>query len=124
LAVVLALKAQGCQNIIVSEVSTQRRKFAKQFGAHHVIDPSSHSLVEEVKGLTKGFGADVGFDACGIQAALDTAIKSVRARGTLVNIALWGSRRPSLDSMDMIFGERKWQAGMLTPMCRCDRTAC
>lgn len=94
-----------------AQVSTQRRKFAQQFGAHHVIDPSSQDVVKEVKKLTKGFGADVGFDAAGVQIAVDGAIKAVRARGTLVNIALWGANRVALDMMDMIFGERKYQAG-------------
>ena len=75
-----------------------------------MIDPTSQDVVKEVKALTKGFGADVGFDAAGVQIAVDGAIKAVRARGTLVNIALWGAKRVALDMMDMIFGERKYQA--------------
>lgn len=54
---------------------------------------------------------DVAFDAAGVQIAVDTAIKAVRPRGTLVNIALWGDKRVSLDMMDMLFGERRYQAG-------------
>jgi threonine dehydrogenase-like Zn-dependent dehydrogenase len=92
------------------KVSKQRRKFAQQFGAHHIIDPTSEDVVQKVKKLTKGYGADVGFDAAGVQIAVDSAIKAVRARGTLVNIALWGAKRVALDMMDMVFGERKYQA--------------
>jgi threonine dehydrogenase-like Zn-dependent dehydrogenase len=95
----------------VCQVSKQRRAFAKEFGAHHVIDPTSGDIVKQVKELTKGYGADVGFDAAGVQIAVDYAVKAVRARGTLVNIALWGAKRVALDMMDMIFGERKYQAG-------------
>ena len=93
------------------QVSSRRRQFAQQFGAHHVVDPTQEDIVEAVKSKTKGLGADVAFDAAGVQIAVDTAIKAIRARGTLVNIALWGSKRVSLDMMDMLFGERRYMAG-------------
>lgn len=70
-------------------------------------------MVKEVKKLTNGYGADVDFDAAGVQVAVDYAVKAVSARGTLVNIALWGAKRVELDMMDMIFGERKYQAGKM-----------
>lgn len=91
-------------------MSNQRSKFALQFGAHHVINPAKQDVVEEVKKLTGGKGADVAFDAAGVQAAVYTAIKAIRARGTLVNIALWGDKEVSLNMIDMLFGERKYQA--------------
>ena len=111
LAVVLALLGKGCKNIMVAEVSKRRRQFAKEFGAHHVIDPTSSDVVEEVKRLTNGKGADVAFDAAGVQVAVYSAIKAIRARGTLVNIALWGNKEVSLNMVDMLFGERRYMAG-------------
>ncbi|KIW82049.1 chlorophyll synthesis pathway protein BchC [Fonsecaea pedrosoi CBS 271.37] len=105
LAVVQALVGRGCKNIIVSEVSGRRREFAKQFGAHHVIDPVKADVVEEVEKLTSGEGADVGFDAAGVQVAVDTAFKAIKARGTLVNIAVW-EKRATLQMNDIVFRER------------------
>ncbi|OAL40307.1 hypothetical protein AYO20_00043 [Fonsecaea nubica] len=105
LAVVQALVGRGCKNIIVSEVSGRRREFAKQFGAHHVIDPVKADVVEEVEKLTGGEGADVGFDAAGVQVAVDTAFKAIKARGTLVNIAVW-EKRATLQMNDIVFRER------------------
>ncbi|KIW97949.1 chlorophyll synthesis pathway protein BchC [Cladophialophora bantiana CBS 173.52] len=105
LAVVQALVGKGCKNIIVSEVSGRRREFAKQFGAHHVIDPLKVDVVEEVERLTNGEGADVGFDAAGVQVAVDTAFKAIKARGTLVNIAVW-EKRATLQMNDIVFRER------------------
>ena len=105
LAVVQALSGRGCKNIIVSEVSNKRREFAKQFGAHHTIDPTKGDVVEMVEGLTDGEGADVGFDAAGVQVAVDTALKAIKARGTLVNIAIW-EKRASLNMNDVVFRER------------------
>ncbi|KAL2444020.1 (R,R)-butanediol dehydrogenase [Exophiala dermatitidis] len=105
LAVVQALVGRGCENIIVGEVSRRRREFAKQFGAHHVIDPVKQDIVAEVEKLTNGEGADVGFDAAGVQPAVDTALKAIKARGTLVNIAVW-EKRATLNMNDVVFRER------------------
>lgn len=113
LSVVLALLGKGCKNIIVSEVSKRRRQFATDFGAHHTIDPANQDMVEEVKKLTNGNGADVAFDAAGVQAAVYSALKAIRAKGTIVNIALWGDREVQLNMIDMLFGERRYMAGGL-----------
>ena len=107
LAVVQALVGKKCKNIIVSEVSGRRREFAKQFGAHHTIDPTKGDLVAEVERLTEGEGADVGFDAAGVQVAVDTAFKAIKARGTLVNIAVW-EKRATLAMNDIVFRERAY----------------
>ena len=107
LATIQALVGRGCKNIIVSEISQRRRQFAQQFGAHHVVDPSQSDLVEEVADLTKGQGADLAFDAAGVQVGVDAAIKAIRARGTLVNIAVW-ENRASLHMNDIVFRERRY----------------
>jgi threonine dehydrogenase-like Zn-dependent dehydrogenase len=107
LAVVQALVGRGCKNIIVSEVSSRRREFATQFGAHHVVDPSKEDVVKRVEDLTDGMGADVGFDAAGVQIAVDTAFLALKARGTLVNIAIW-EKRATLQMNEMVFRERNY----------------
>lgn len=89
LAVIHALKAKGAEKIIVSEVAPRRKEFAKQFGAHYVLDPTKDDVVARVKEICEGVGVNVAFDAAGVQAGLDTAILAIRARGTLVNIAIW-----------------------------------
>lgn len=89
LAVIQALKARGAEKIIVSEMSPRRREFAKQFGAHYVLDPSKDDVAARVKEICDGRGANVAFDAAGVQAGLDQAVQAIRARGTLVNIAIW-----------------------------------
>ncbi|KAF5122519.1 (R,R)-butanediol dehydrogenase [Metarhizium anisopliae] len=105
LAVVQVLVGRGCKNIIVTEVSSKRRDFATQFGAHHTIDPINEDVVARVEELTGGLGADVAFDAAGAQAALDTAFNALKARGTLVNIAVW-EKRANLAMNGLVFRER------------------
>ena len=89
LAVTQALLARGADKIIVSEVSTRRSQFAKDFGAHYVVNPSNEDLNKAVRDINGGDGVDVVFDAAGVQAALDSAVLALKARGTYINIAVW-----------------------------------
>lgn len=107
LAVIQALKARNAHQIIVSEISTMRKQYAAEFGAHTVLDPTRDDIVARCKELTGGRGVDVVYDAAGVQAGLDAAIKALRARGTHVNIAIW-EQRCSLDTHDLLFGEKKY----------------
>lgn len=107
LAVIQALKARGAEKIIVSEVAPKRRDFAKQFGAHYVLDPTKDDIVAKVRELCDGQGANVAFDAAGVQAGLNQAVMAIRARGTLVNIAVW-EKAATLHPNDLVFKERSY----------------
>lgn len=107
LAVVQALKARACDTIIVSEISPRRKQYAREFGAHHVLDPNQDDVVAEVKRLTHGEGVDVAFDAAGVQVGVDAAICATKVRGMLVNIAVW-EKRATLNMNDLVFRERAY----------------
>ncbi|ERF68283.1 hypothetical protein EPUS_02739 [Endocarpon pusillum Z07020] len=107
LAVVQVLKARGCDSIILSEISPRRRQYAKEFGAHHVIDPTKDDVVAEVTKLTHGEGVEIAFDAAGVQVGVDSAMLVIKARGTLVNIAVW-EKRATLNINQLVFRERAY----------------
>lgn len=107
LAVIQCLKAKGAGTIIASEVAPRRKDFAKKFGAQHVLDPTQDDVVTRVKEICGGVGADLAFDAAGVQAGLNQALKAIRARGTLVNIAVW-EKPAQLQVNDLVFRERKY----------------
>ena len=107
ISTILALKAKGCTNIIVSEVSKKRQDFARKFGAHHVIDPSATDLIAKVRSLTDNKGTHVTFDCAGVQAALNQAVHATRARGTIVNIAIW-EKPCTINTNDFNFKERSY----------------
>ena len=107
LAVIQALKARGAEKIIVSEIAPRRKDFARQFGAHYVLDPSKDDIVARVRELTDGNGVHVAFDAAGVQAGLDQAVQALRARGTLVNIAIWEKTAIITPNL-LCFRERKY----------------
>jgi (R,R)-butanediol dehydrogenase/meso-butanediol dehydrogenase/diacetyl reductase len=86
---VQCLRARGASLIAVAEVSEARQRKAREVGADVVIDPRNEDVVARVKELTAGQGADVSFDAAGIQQTFQTALRATAKGGTVVNIAIW-----------------------------------
>ena len=107
LAVIQVLKARGAEKIILSEVASGRKEFARKFGAHYVLDPTKDDVIAKVKNICDGRGANVAFDAAGVQAGLDQAMQAIRARGTLVNIAVW-EKTATIKPNWLCFRERKY----------------
>ena len=89
LALVQVLRARGVRKVLVSEISASRRRFARAFGAHHVFDPKLYDAVALSKQLSDSDGVDVVFDCAGVKASIATACAAVRARGCVVNVAIW-----------------------------------
>jgi threonine dehydrogenase-like Zn-dependent dehydrogenase len=107
LAVIQSLKARGADKIIVSEIAGQRKVFAKDFGADYVLDPTKDDIVERCRELCEDQGVHIVFDTAGVQAGLDQAIEAVRARGTIVNIAVW-EKPCTIHPNKLVFKERKY----------------
>lgn len=134
LAVVQCLAAKKVKKIIMSEVAPARQQFAREFGAHHVLDPRENDLVAMTKELSDENGADVVFDCAGVPAryvrielgkrrylsrkfrdweltgsSITTACQSVKSRGTVVNVAIWEKAVPFNPNM-LVFREAKLTA--------------
>jgi (R,R)-butanediol dehydrogenase/meso-butanediol dehydrogenase/diacetyl reductase len=99
-----ALKAVGVEQVIVAEPADVRKQKAGGAGADHVLDPTRTDVTAEVMELTDGRGADVSFECAGIDAVLRSAIRSTRAGGTVVNVAIWG-HEASVAMNDLVFRE-------------------
>jgi len=108
LAILLCLRAQGITKIIVSEMASKRKQLALELGARHVLDPTSDDIISKTKELTDGKGANVAFDCAGVQAALDTAIAAVTAKGTIVNVAVW-ENSPVFPANQLLFREKVYR---------------
>lgn len=109
LAVVQVLLARGTKKIIVSEVASQRQEFAREFGAHHVLDPRKDDILKMSSELCQGNGPDIVFDCAGVPASLETACKAIRSRGTVVNVAIWEKAVPFNPNM-LVFREGRYVA--------------
>lgn len=82
-----ALKAQGVQNVLVSEPSADRRAIISALGAT-VVDPVNEDLAQAVAELTDGDGVDVAFDAAGAGPAVTSSLASLVPGGRVVVVAI------------------------------------
>lgn len=89
-AVVLALKAKGIKNILVSEPSEARATVIQGLGASAIYNPLVDSVIEKVMVHTDGRGADSVFDCAGIQTTLELACNSVRTKGQILIVSIFG----------------------------------
>jgi aryl-alcohol dehydrogenase/geraniol dehydrogenase (NAD+) len=82
LSALLAARALNGGPIIVVEPNEQRRQFALELGAAHVIDPrATKDVAGEIKRLVGGI--DFAFDTTGIPAVANQALESLGANGML-----------------------------------------
>lgn len=98
-----ALKAAGVEEVVVVEPAEVRKAKAPGAGADHVLDPTTTDVVAEIHEITRGRGADVTFECASIDAVLRSAIRSTRAGGTVVNVAIWG-HEASVAMNDLVSG--------------------
>jgi len=110
-ALTLILKDQGAGCVLVSEVLTSRAAQAKACGADRVLDPSSNeSLVWNTTLELMSPGADIAFDACGLQVTLDEAFRCTKPGGTVFNVAI--HERPLTLNLNLItLAEKRLMGG-------------
>jgi threonine dehydrogenase-like Zn-dependent dehydrogenase len=75
----------------VSEPTEERRLQAKDI-ADVVLNPLAQNVEKECLDMTNGKGVDVSFDVAGSRPGLMAALKSLKYRGTHINIAMWASQ--------------------------------
>jgi len=109
LGVIQCLKARGAKTIIVVELAKERQNFARRFGATHLIDPRTEDVVKRSKDICGGQGPHLALDAAGVPASIKAAALAVRARGTVVNLAIWEKEIP-FQPNTLVFGEKKYLA--------------
>lgn len=100
---VLALKMEGVTDVVVSEVSAERRNLCTKLGAR-AVDPTAGELPEQVEELF-GTQADFAVDAVGISATTNGALRSTVPGGTVVLVGM-GSPRIELGAFAVSTEER------------------
>lgn len=94
LLVLTVLRAEGCNNVIVTDIDESRLQLAKDLGATAVINGKTADTVAEVKKLTGGEGVDVALEAVGSTPTVKMAIESTRKGGT---VTLIGNIAPTVE---------------------------
>lgn len=88
LAVVQAAVAAGAREVVVSEPRETRRDSALTSGATDAVDPAESDPVERVREATEG-GADVAFEAAGVEATVEGAIRATKHGGDVTVVSLF-----------------------------------
>jgi L-iditol 2-dehydrogenase len=86
LVMVQVLKNTKVSQIIAVDVEDAKLQTALRMGATHAFNSKTADVAAEVKRLTAGRGADVVFEAVGIEPTVRTAVACVRKGGTLTLI--------------------------------------
>jgi S-(hydroxymethyl)glutathione dehydrogenase/alcohol dehydrogenase len=84
LNVLQGAKLVDAERIIGVDVGPARLDRAMLFGATHAIDAGSGNVVEQVKALTEGRGADYVFEAAGQAKTFRLAVEAARPGGEVV----------------------------------------
>jgi L-iditol 2-dehydrogenase len=94
LLVVQILRVAGCKQIVAIDLEENKLQLAKKLGATHTVKANESDLLEKIRALTEGRGADAAFEVVGLSPTVKTAIESVRKGGS---VTLVGNLRPQVD---------------------------
>ncbi len=84
LALVQALRNTGFGQLIVVDVSPERLMLASKLGATSVVNSAQEPALEAISKLTRSRGVDLAFEAVGLGATVDIALRAVRKGGSVV----------------------------------------
>lgn len=84
LCLVQAAAAAGAVPVIASDIDDRRLALAATLGAGYTLNPRDSGFGKSIDEATNGRGADVVFEAVGIEATLNTAIEMARKGGRVV----------------------------------------
>jgi threonine dehydrogenase-like Zn-dependent dehydrogenase len=84
----LAVSKRGASVCVVVDTNPARLRWASNWGATSVLNPKSDDVLDAVKGLTQGDGADAAIDAVGYAQTRAQAIAAIRRGGRAVFLGL------------------------------------
>jgi L-iditol 2-dehydrogenase len=93
-ALVQALSQAGCGRLIAVDMVDDRLERAAQLGATHVLNSAKQDALKEILALTGGKGADLCFEAVGVSATVDLALRCLQKGGAAT---LVGNVAPKID---------------------------
>jgi S-(hydroxymethyl)glutathione dehydrogenase/alcohol dehydrogenase len=107
LNVVQGAQLAGAAPIIACDLLDNKLDLARKFGATHTVNARNEDVVECVRALTHGLGADTAFDAIGGEATAVQAIEATAPGGhaVLVGIPSFATRVP-VNPSRMVYGEK------------------
>jgi alcohol dehydrogenase len=91
LAAMMTARLYGPSQVVAIDIADSRLASATaDFGADVTINSASDDVVEVVKGMTDGLGADVAIEAVGIPETFELCTELVRPGGRVANVGVHG----------------------------------
>ncbi len=90
LSAVMAARLSGAHQVVAVDPEPTKRAMASDVGATHVVDPAAADVVEAVRELTDGDGADAVIEAAGRAELVGVAWTATRRGGTVVCVGVPG----------------------------------
>lgn len=87
-AAIVGAHLAGATTIIAIDLDPRKLDRAREFGATHVVNASSEDVVEAVRELTDGNGANVCIEAVGNSKVMEQAFYARDLAGTLVQVGV------------------------------------
>jgi S-(hydroxymethyl)glutathione dehydrogenase/alcohol dehydrogenase len=87
LSAIQGARIAGARMIIAVDVVEHKLATAKELGATHIVDASSHDPVQAIRDMTDG-GVDYAFEAIGLKKAAEQCFDCIRAGGTATIIGM------------------------------------
>jgi S-(hydroxymethyl)mycothiol dehydrogenase len=87
-AAIAGARLAGAATIIAVDVDARKLEIARKLGATHVVDAKAADVVEAIRELTGGFGADVVIDAVGRPETYRQAFYARDLAGTVVLVGV------------------------------------
>ena len=85
-------RLKGAGLIIAVESDPVRARMAKRMGADIVLNQKEVDVVAAIKRLTDGKGVDVAIEALGTQETFESALRVIRAGGTLSSLGVYSGK--------------------------------
>jgi len=80
----LTAKKLGAQRVIMVDLVDERLEAARKLGADETVNAGKEDVVERVRSLTGGYGADVVIEAIGLGSTWEQALKLARKGGVVL----------------------------------------
>lgn len=103
-AAIAGAAVAGATTIIAVDLDARKLETARHFGATHTVDASNEDVVDRIRELTGGFGADVVIEACGLPQTYEQAFYARDLAGTVVLVGVPTPEKEVTLPMIEIFG--------------------
>jgi len=112
LAAIQGARIGGARMIIAVDMLENKLATAKELGATHIVDASSHDPVQAIRDMTGG-GVDYAFEAIGLKTAAEQAFACLNSGGTATVIGMIPiGQKVELDAR-LLLSERKMQGSIM-----------